>query len=466
MQIPSWPQSDEREAELLRMVLDSPQWGGFHPFVADFEKSFSAYQHAKYGIAAFNGTVTLELALEVLGIGSGDEVIVPAISFISTATAVSRVGALPVFVDIGSDTYNIDPERVREAITPRTRAIIPVHFGGTMCDVDALQSISEEFGVRLVEDAAQAHGSEWRGRRAGSFGIAGSFSFQNGKVLCSGEGGMLVSSDDAFAEAARSVVNCGRVPGASFYEHHRLGTNLRLTAFQAAILLAQFERLPEQIRRRTENALLLKHLLSDVPGIVWQTQPDEVTAELLVSDDRADCWSPPQPGYLRTKPYQIGCTLHAVLPSHAVPESAIRSSGVPCDGLPHRRTQAQRRILASPPGAPGRRRLPTKSGASDQGRRSGRIAGYLDVPVAESGLIGVAGRPAILNSVSPECTRPRRFSTSTSCVLGSDFKRSMRSFLASISRARSAFCSSRARIICRFSKSACSPCGPRSMIVA
>jgi dTDP-4-amino-4,6-dideoxygalactose transaminase len=277
MQIPSWPQSDEREAELLRMVLDSPQWGGFHPFVADFEKSFSAYQHAKYGIAAFNGTVTLELALEVLGIGSGDEVIVPAISFISTATAVSRVGALPVFVDIGSDTYNIDPERVREAITPRTRAIIPVHFGGTMCDVDALQSISEEFGVRLVEDAAQAHGSEWRGRRAGSFGIAGSFSFQNGKVLCSGEGGMLVSFDEAFAQAARSVVNCGRVPGASFYEHHRLGTNLRLTAFQAAILLAQFERLPEQIRRRTENALLLKHLLSDVPKLVWQTQPDEVT---------------------------------------------------------------------------------------------------------------------------------------------------------------------------------------------
>src|SRR4051795_13636875 len=115
MQIPSWPQSDEREAELLRMVLDSPHWGGFHPFVPEFEASFASYQHAKYGISAFNGTVTLELALEVLGIGAGDEVIVPAISFISTATAVSRVGAIPVFVDIGKDTYNIDPARVREA---------------------------------------------------------------------------------------------------------------------------------------------------------------------------------------------------------------------------------------------------------------------------------------------------------------------------------------------------------------
>src|SRR3954452_12866084 len=138
MQIPSWPQSDEREAELLRMVLDSPQWGGFHPFVADFEKSFSAYQHAKYGIAAFNGTVTLELALEVLGIGPGDEVIVPAISFISTATAVSRAGATPVFVDIEADCYNIDPGRVREAVTSNTKAVISVHFGGVICNMQAL----------------------------------------------------------------------------------------------------------------------------------------------------------------------------------------------------------------------------------------------------------------------------------------------------------------------------------------
>src|SRR3954452_22787403 len=153
MHFPPWPQSDEREAELLRMVLDNPQWGGFHPFIAEFETSFASYQHARYGIAACNGTVTLELALELLGIGEGDEVIVPAISFISTATAVSRVGAIPVFVDIGQDTYNLNIERVREAITPKTRAVLAVHFGGTMCDVDGLAQVCHEAGLHLIEDA-------------------------------------------------------------------------------------------------------------------------------------------------------------------------------------------------------------------------------------------------------------------------------------------------------------------------
>ncbi len=277
MHIPSWPRADEREAELLRMVLESPHWGGFHPFVAEFEQSFAAYQHSSYGISAFNGTVALELALSTLGIGRADEVIVPAISFISTATAVSRVGATPVFVDIEPWSFNIDPGRVREAFSPKTRAILPVHFGGTMCSVDEIQAICRESNLLLIEDAAHAHGSEWNGKRAGSFGITGSFSFQNGKVLSAGEGGMLVSSDEIFAECARSLANCGRVAGRSFYEHHRLGTNFRLTALQAAILLAQFERLPEQIELRARNGRLLKELLADVPEIVWQQQPQAQT---------------------------------------------------------------------------------------------------------------------------------------------------------------------------------------------
>ncbi|MBV8072327.1 MAG: DegT/DnrJ/EryC1/StrS family aminotransferase [Acidobacteriaceae bacterium] len=277
MQIPSWPQSGEREAELLRMVLESPQWGGFHPFVAEFERSFAEYQHSPFGISAFNGTVTLELALSVLGIGVGDEVIVPAISFISTATAVVRAGALPVFVDIEERSFNIDPERVREAITPRTRAIIVVHFGGAMANVGALCQMCVENGLYLIEDAAHAHGSEWNYRRAGSFGIAGSFSFQNGKVLSSGEGGMLVTSDEVFAEKARSIANCGRTPGRGFYQHDRLGTNFRLTALQAAVLLAQFERLNEQIETRTANAHLLRGLLSDTEEVAWQAEPGEIT---------------------------------------------------------------------------------------------------------------------------------------------------------------------------------------------
>jgi dTDP-4-amino-4,6-dideoxygalactose transaminase len=277
MNIPTWPQAGEREAELLRMVLESTQWGGFHPFVAEFEQSFAAYQQAAHGISAFNGTVTLELALNVLGIGPGDEVIVPAISFVSSATAVSRAGALPVFVDIEPGSFNIDPESVREALSPRTRAVMAVHFGGTMSNMDEISRICREHDVFLIEDAAHAQGSEWNGKRAGSFGIAGSFSFQNGKVLCAGEGGILVTSDDSFAERARSIANCGRKEGASFYEHHRLGTNLRLTGFQAAVLLAQFERLPEQIHQRTSNAALLKDALRDVEEIVWQEQMPQVT---------------------------------------------------------------------------------------------------------------------------------------------------------------------------------------------
>jgi dTDP-4-amino-4,6-dideoxygalactose transaminase len=277
VEIPSWPEAGEREAELIGAVLESSQWGGFHPFVSQFEQSFAAYQHATYGIAAANGTVTLEVALTVLGLGPDDEVIVPAISFISTATAVSRIGALPVFVDIEPWSFNIDPDRVREAISPKTRAIIAVHFGGSMAQIGRLMEIARDHNLLLIEDAAHAHGSEWNGKRAGSFGICGSFSFQNGKVLSAGEGGMLVTVDEEFAIHARSVVNQGRRAGESFYKHFLLGTNLRLTAFQAAVLMAQFERLPEQIRRRTSNVKVLKKSTSELDRIVWQQEPEQLT---------------------------------------------------------------------------------------------------------------------------------------------------------------------------------------------
>jgi dTDP-4-amino-4,6-dideoxygalactose transaminase len=147
-----------------------------------------------------------------------------------------------------------------------------VHFGGTVCRIHDIAEICAEKQVLLLEDAAHAQGSEWNGRRAGSFGVAGSFSFQNGKVLTAGEGGILVTSDQDFAECARCVANCGRIPGKSFYEHHQLGTNFRMTAFQAAVLLAQLERLPEQIQVRAANAQLLKDLLVGVPEIRWQSQ--------------------------------------------------------------------------------------------------------------------------------------------------------------------------------------------------
>jgi dTDP-4-amino-4,6-dideoxygalactose transaminase len=314
MHIPPWPQADERESELLRMVLESPQWGGFHPIVAEFEQSFAAYQHASHGISACNGTLTLELALTALGICPGEEVIVPALSFVTTATAVSRLGATPVFVDIERGSFNLDPQRVREALSPKTRAVIVVHFGGTMCNVDQIQPICRERNLVLIEDAAHAHGSEWNGKRAGSFGITGSFSFQNGKVLSAGEGGMLVTSDEHFAADARSIANCGRIPGGNFYEHHRIGTNFRLTAFQAAILLAQLDRLSDQIELRAANARLLKELLQDVPQILWQEQPTAVTRNswyLLV-------------GHLREA---------AVLRDEF--QQSLTAAGVPCTFYPH-----------------------------------------------------------------------------------------------------------------------------------
>lgn len=259
------------------MVLESPQWGGFHPFVKEFEDSFAAYHHCAFGVSTFNGTVSLELALDVLGIAPGDEVIVPAISFVSTATAVSRVGATPVFVDIEPYSFNIDPEQVMRALTPKTRAIIAVHFGGAFCQIESLERICRDHQLHLIEDAAHAHGSSWNGKRAGGFGVFGSFSFQNGKVLCAGEGGMLVSSDAEMADQARSIANQGRVPGRSFYEHYRIGTNFRLSAFQAAILLAQFERLPGQIAMRSRHAALLKEQLADLQEVRWQEVPVAVT---------------------------------------------------------------------------------------------------------------------------------------------------------------------------------------------
>jgi dTDP-4-amino-4,6-dideoxygalactose transaminase len=267
--------SDQRERELIEQVFESDRWGGFHAFIERFEKEFAAFQHCRHGVAAMNGTVTLETLLEAVGIREG-EVIVPAISFISTATAVSRTGAMPVFVDI-DDTFNLDPNRVAEAVTEKTRAIIVVHFGGPMADMEALGGIANKHGIPLIEDAAHAHGSEWNGNRAGSIGIAGSFSFQNGKVMTAGEGGILVSNDEALMDAAREIVNQGRRKGEAWFAHYSLGTNYRMTAFQAAVLIAQMERLPEQNCRRMRSARIVREEVADVKVLHLQRVPAQAS---------------------------------------------------------------------------------------------------------------------------------------------------------------------------------------------
>lgn len=275
-ELPSWPVSSPRERELLDQVLASPQWGGFHPLVGEFEAAFASYQQCRYGVAAVNGTVTLEMMLAAAGIGAGDEVIVPAISFVSTASAVSRVGATPVFVDIEPYSFNMDPAQVRHAISERTKAILAVHFGGPLADMDALVELAHEAGVVLLEDAAHAHGAEWKGKRAGSFGLASSFSFQNGKVMTAGEGGIVLTSDEEIAERMRSYMNQGRRPGYSFFHHFEAGNNYRMSALHAAVLMAQLERLDAQIETRMANWPLIADAFAGVKGMRWQEIPAAV----------------------------------------------------------------------------------------------------------------------------------------------------------------------------------------------
>lgn len=273
---PIWPVSGPREEDLVRKVLFSPQWGGYHEFVGEFEQLFAGLHDATYGVSAANGTLALELMFMAAGIGPGDEIIVPAHSFIASATAVSRVGATPVFVDIDRDTFNIDPREAEKAIGAKTRGILVVHFGGLVADMDDFQRIAKNFKIQLFEDAAHAHGAEWNGGRAGGFGRAATFSFQNSKAMTAGEGGILITSDEELAEKARSLANGGRQPDKGWFEHFELGTNFRLTGLQAAVLMGQLDRLPEQIRTRSDNRKALDENHS-APGVQFQAWPDAAT---------------------------------------------------------------------------------------------------------------------------------------------------------------------------------------------
>ena len=276
---PAWPYLAPGDLERVRVVLESPNWGGSSAAVSDFEELFAQFHDARFGIAVCSGTMALELALHALGIGPGDEVIVPAHSFVATATAVSRVGAEPVFVDIDEGSYNLDASKAAEAVSARTRAMIPVHFGGLVADMDQFADIAAERDLTLIEDAAHAHGAEWYGTRAGGLGTASAFSFQNSKVMTSGEGGILITNDENLAGLARSIANAGRLPQRGWFDHFNLGTNLRLSGLQAALLLGQLERLPEQIRLRAANFAKFREQLGEVPGFTLQQGPEGATVQ-------------------------------------------------------------------------------------------------------------------------------------------------------------------------------------------
>jgi len=268
---PVWPYYDSNEEHALKEVLESRAWWRTPGTkTLEFEKSFAKFHGARHGIAVTNGTAALEVTIAGLGITTGDEVIVPNFTFVATASAVLFANALPVLVDVDPETYCIAPDLVEDAITSRTKAIIAVHMGGHPADLDRLKKIASRKRIALIEDSAHAHASEWRGQRVGTFGVAGTFSFQASKLMTAGEGGMIISNNDKFEVQARSVHDCGRMPGEWFYSHFIYGSNYRLSEWQGAILQVQLGRLDQQTRRRHENARLLDRLLRAIPGITPQ----------------------------------------------------------------------------------------------------------------------------------------------------------------------------------------------------
>ena len=263
---PAWPIYGPAEEEALLAALHSGRW-----FLADhierFEREFATFQQAAFGIATSNGTTAIQVALAAIGIRPGDEVIVPAYTFIATASAVVATGGIPVFADIDPDTYNIDPASAEAAITEKTVAIIGVHIAGRPCDLDALGALAAHRNIHLIEDAAQAHAAAWKGRKVGAIGHLGTFSFQASKNLCGGEGGFVATDDEALADRAWSVHNCGRSRTGAWYEHPLVGSNYRISEFHAALLLSQLTRLQAQTARRNENAALLTSLLDQIEGV-------------------------------------------------------------------------------------------------------------------------------------------------------------------------------------------------------
>jgi dTDP-4-amino-4,6-dideoxygalactose transaminase len=265
---PEWPISGDREEQLLLEVLHSGKWSEITGNrVMTFARDFAAFQGAAYGVCVPNGTLALEVGLEALGVGHADEIITTAYTFIATASSAFAVGARPIFVDIDPETNNIDPARIEAAITPRTKAIVPVHIGGQPADLDGVLEVARQHGIPVLEDACQAWGAEWKGTPVGAIGDLGCFSFQASKNITAGEGGIVVTNSREHYNMCWSLHNVGRLPEGGWYQHEILGRNLRMTEWQAAILTAQLERLPDGMERRTRSAERLAAGLAEIPGL-------------------------------------------------------------------------------------------------------------------------------------------------------------------------------------------------------
>ena len=264
---------DEIDAAMASVLAKTAFIGG--PFAKAFEEKFAAFCDVEYCVGVGNGTDALFIALKTLGIGAGDEVITAANSFIATSEAITSTGAKVVFVDINPDTYNMNVNQVEDKITPRTKAIIPVHLFGQPVDMDAVLKIAGKHGLKVVEDSAQAHGAVYKGRTIGSMGDMACFSFYPGKNLGAyGDAGAIVTNDEQLALRARMIANHGRTEK---YNHEMEGVNSRMDGFQAAILDVKLGHLPEWTEMRRENAYLYNDYLKDT-GLVTPKEIDNVKA--------------------------------------------------------------------------------------------------------------------------------------------------------------------------------------------
>jgi dTDP-4-amino-4,6-dideoxygalactose transaminase len=272
-----WPIWDEREEQALLRALRSGQWGIGGEETEAFEQEFAQATGVRFALSVTNGTAALEAALRAAGVAYGDEVIVPPYSFVATASAVLLVGAIPVFADIDPATYCLDPAAAEAAITPRTKAILPVHIAGNPADIDTLCALAGRHGLAVVEDACQSHGARLGGNATGSLGDVGCFSFQSSKNINAGEGGAITTNDPDLFERAWSFKNCGRTRGGEWYQHDVIGDNFRMSQFQAAVLRAQLTRMEEWAERRTANGAYLCQGLSEIGGLAPQRTYDRVT---------------------------------------------------------------------------------------------------------------------------------------------------------------------------------------------
>ena len=313
-----WPFATKDEMAALEDVLTSSKWGG-QPFPGKhaqaFATKFAEVHTAKYAQCVNTGTVAIQAALKAIGIQPGDEVIAPAYTWEGTVGPVLLLGAVPVFVDVDPDTYCLDATLIEKAITPKTKAILPVHLGMRFADMDEILRIATKHNLKVIEDCAHAHGGMWKGKGAGSMGDLGAFSFQSSKLITCGEGGAVVTNNLEYMEIVQSYINAGRASDTDLFHHRIVGFNYRLGEFQAAVLGPQLNRLPEQSKIRDKNMAYLEKRLKGTRGI-GSLKPDPRITRLA-----------PYGYVLKYFSEQVKDIPRAAF------VAALQLEGIPCDGL-------------------------------------------------------------------------------------------------------------------------------------